>query len=162
MSFIKLLYFNVPIYRACDSIYVLAPLFNYVRVLYKHRHQDSLESINALLGCAIVLPSFFEDDNYVSVFENFEAEQQKDILSIYFHTVNWMRVSISAFASQRDPPTRRRVLSRLGELIRIEQRMKPLWRERPSTSWHRHINSSPTSSSRTRIRNVQGLSQLPN
>lgn len=131
MSFIKLLYFNVPIYRACDSIYVLAPLFNYVRVLYKHRHQDSLESINALLGCAIVLPSFFEDDNYVSVFENFEAEQQKDILSIYFHTVNWMRVSISAFASQRDPPTRRRVLSRLGELIRIEQRMKPLLARAP-------------------------------
>lgn len=120
-----------PKVKACDSIYVLAPLFNYVRVLYKHRHQDSLESINALLGCAIVLPSFFEDDNYVSVFENFEAEQQKDILSIYFHTVNWMRVSISAFASQRDPPTRRRVLSRLGELIRIEQRMKPLLARAP-------------------------------
>jgi len=90
-------------YRACESIYVLAPLFNCVRVLYKHRHHDSLEGINALLGCAIVLPSFFEDDNYLAVFDNFEAEQQKDVLSIYFHTVNWMRVSISAFASQRDP-----------------------------------------------------------
>ncbi|EDV48341.1 Fanconi anemia group D2 protein [Drosophila erecta] len=117
--------------KACDSIYMLAPLFNCVRVLYKHRHHDSLENINALLGCAIVLPSFFEDDNYVPVFDNFEAEQQKDILSIYFHTVNWMRVSISAFASQRDAPTRRRVLSRLGELIRIEQRIKPLLARAP-------------------------------
>ncbi|XP_017003443.2 Fanconi anemia group D2 protein homolog [Drosophila takahashii] len=117
--------------KACDSIYVLAPLFNCVRVLYKHRHHDSLEGINALLGCAIVLPSFFEDDNYLAVFDNFEAEQQKDVLSIYFHTVNWMRVSISAFASQRDPATRRRVLSRLGELIRIEQRIKPLLARAP-------------------------------
>ncbi|XP_017074591.2 Fanconi anemia group D2 protein [Drosophila eugracilis] len=117
--------------KACDSIFVLAPLFNCVRVLYKHRHQDSLENINALLGCAIVLPSFFENDNYLAVFDNFEAEQQKDILSIYFHTVNWMRVSISAFASQRDPGTRRRVLSRLGELIRIEQRIKPLLAKAP-------------------------------
>ncbi|XP_036674528.2 Fanconi anemia group D2 protein homolog [Drosophila suzukii] len=118
--------------KACESIYVLAPLFNCVRVLYKHRHHDSLEGINALLGCAIVLPSFFEDNNYLAVFDNFEAEQQKDVLSIYFHTVNWMRVSISAFASQRDPATRRRVLSRLGELIRIEQRIKPLLARAPT------------------------------
>ncbi|XP_017119014.1 Fanconi anemia group D2 protein [Drosophila elegans] len=118
--------------KACDSIYVLAPLFNCVRVLYKHRHHDSLENINALLGCAIVLPSFFEADNYLAIFDNFATDQQKDILSIYFHTVNWMRVSISAFASQRDPPTRRRVLARLGELIRIEQRIKPLLARAPS------------------------------
>ncbi|XP_017048859.1 Fanconi anemia group D2 protein [Drosophila ficusphila] len=118
--------------KACDSIFVLAPLFNYVRVLYKHRHHDSLENINALLGCAIVLPSFFEDENFLSIFDNFQSEQQKDILSIYFHTVNWMRVSISAFASQQHPATRRRVLSRLGELIRIEQRIKPLLARAPS------------------------------
>uniref|UniRef100_A0A6P4EZY6 Fanconi anemia group D2 protein n=1 Tax=Drosophila rhopaloa TaxID=1041015 RepID=A0A6P4EZY6_DRORH len=118
--------------KACDSIYVLAPLFNCVRVLYKHRHHDSLENINALLGCAIVLPSFFEADNYLAVFDNFATDQQNDILCIYFHTVNWMRVSISAFASQRDPATRRRVLSRLGELIRIEQRIKPLLARAPS------------------------------
>ncbi|KAH8292041.1 hypothetical protein KR054_003960 [Drosophila jambulina] len=116
----------LPKAKACDSIYVLAPLFNCVRALNNHRHHYSLEQINALLGCAIVLPAFFEDDTYLAVFDNYREEQQNDILSIYFHTVNWMRVTISAFASQRDPATRRRVLTRLGELIRIEQRIKPL------------------------------------
>ncbi|KAH8382936.1 hypothetical protein KR009_005875 [Drosophila setifemur] len=117
--------------KACDSIYVLAPLFNFVRVLNNHRHHYSLELINALLGCAIVLPTFFEDENYLTAFDNFEVDQQKDILNIYFHTVNWMRVTISAFASQRDSATRRRVLLRLGELIRIEQRIKPLLGKAP-------------------------------
>ncbi|KAH8265254.1 hypothetical protein KR038_002491 [Drosophila bunnanda] len=116
----------LPKAKACDSIYVLAPLFNCVRALNNHRHHYSLEQINALLGCAIVLPAFFEDDNYLAIFDNFRDEQQIDILSIYFHTVNWMRVTISAFAAQRDAATRRRVLTRLGELIRIEQRIKPL------------------------------------
>lgn len=110
---------------------MLAPLFNCVRALNNHRHHYSLEQINALLGCAIVLPAFFEDDNYLAVFDNFGNDQQNDILAIYFHTVNWMRVTISAFASQRDPATRRRVLSRLGELIRIEQRIKPLLARAP-------------------------------
>ncbi|XP_017017550.1 Fanconi anemia group D2 protein homolog [Drosophila kikkawai] len=122
----------LPKAKACDSIYVLAPLFNCVRALNNHRHHYSLEQINALLGCAIVLPAFFEDDNYLAIFDNFGDEQQNDILSIYFHTVNWMRVTISAFAAQRDPATRRRVLARLGELIRIEQRIKPLLARAPT------------------------------
>ncbi|KAH8247136.1 hypothetical protein KR032_010698 [Drosophila birchii] len=121
----------LPKTKAFNSIYVLAPLFNCVRALNNHRHHYSLEQINALLGCAIVLPAFFDDENYLAIFDNFKDEQQNDILSIYFHTVNWMRVTISAFAAQRDPATRRRVLIRLDELIRIEQRIKPLLARAP-------------------------------
>ncbi|KAH8294661.1 hypothetical protein KR018_001006 [Drosophila ironensis] len=116
---------------ACDSVCVLAPMFHLLKVLRNRRYQNSLESIDALLGCALLLPSFFEKENYLSVFDHFEMDQQKNILDIYFHTINWMRVAISAFAPQQDPATRRRVLLRLGKLIHIEQRIKPLLARAP-------------------------------
>ncbi|KAH8381489.1 hypothetical protein KR093_006396 [Drosophila rubida] len=117
--------------NACDSIYVLAPLFNLVSVLHNQRYQCSLEVVNALLGCAIILPSFFDDANYMAIFDNYDEELQKQILHIYFHTVNWIRVTICAFASQKHDATRKRVLMRLGDLICIEQRLKLLLTHAP-------------------------------
>ncbi|XP_026845923.1 Fanconi anemia group D2 protein [Drosophila persimilis] len=117
---------------ATESIYVMTPLFYLVRMLHQNSYRGSLEMINALLGCAIVLPSFFEDDNYMAIFDNYDGEQQKHILSIYFHTINWIRVTISAFATQIHRGTRERVLLRLGELIRIQQRVKSLLTHAPA------------------------------
>ncbi|KAM8706214.1 hypothetical protein ACLKA7_010484 [Drosophila subpalustris] len=116
---------------ASCSIFVLAPLFNLVSVLHNQRYQYSLEVINALLGCAIILPSFFDDANYVAIFDNYDEDLQKQILNIYFHTVNWIRVTICAFASQKHGATRKRVLMRLADLICIEQRLKLLLSHAP-------------------------------
>ncbi|XP_068157652.1 Fanconi anemia group D2 protein homolog isoform X2 [Drosophila tropicalis] len=120
-----------PTNQASDSIYVMAPLFNLVSVLHNLRYQYSLESINALLGCAIVLPKFIDDGNYLAIYDNFSEDQQKAVLTIYFHTINWMRVTISAFTSQKHPATRSRVLLRLDELIHIEQKVKTLLKHAP-------------------------------
>ncbi|XP_064549377.1 Fanconi anemia group D2 protein homolog [Drosophila montana] len=117
--------------NACDSVYVLAPLFHLVSVLHNQRYQYSLELVNALQGCAIVLPSFFDDPNYLAIFDNYDEELQKRILCIYFHTINWMRVTTCAFASQKDEATRKRVLKRLSDLICTEQRLKPLLTHAP-------------------------------
>lgn len=110
---------------------MLAPLFNLVSVLHNQRYQYSLEVINALLGCAIILPSSFDDPNFVAIFDNYEEDLQKKILDIYFHTINWMRATICAFASQKHGATRKRVLLRLAELICIEQRLKLLLAHAP-------------------------------
>lgn len=118
-------------FSASNSIFVLTPLFNLVSVLHNQRYQYSLEVINALLGCAIVLPSFFDDANYMAIFDNYDEEVQKQILNIYFHTVNWIRVTICAFASQKHGATRKRVLMRLADLICIEQRLKLLLSHAP-------------------------------
>ncbi|KAH8311710.1 hypothetical protein KR044_007645 [Drosophila immigrans] len=117
--------------NASESIFVLAPLFNLVSVLHNQRYQCSLEVINALLGCAIILPSFFDDASYLAIFDNYDEELQKQILNIYFHTANWIRVTICAFASQKHDATRKRVLMRLGDLICIEQRLKMLLTHAP-------------------------------
>lgn len=89
---------------------VLAPLFNLVRSLHLQRYQGSLEQINALLGCAIVLPTFFDESNSDAIFYDYDEQLQKRILDIYFHCVNWMRETVSSFSTQQEPMIRSKVV----------------------------------------------------
>ena len=119
-------------YRASSSIIVLSPLFNLVRVLHMLRYEGSLEIINALLGCAIVLPTFFDDENIDQIFFDYDKEIQKKILDIYFHCANWLRETVSSFATQREPMIRQKVLQRLADLISIESKIRQLLSKAPS------------------------------
>lgn len=96
------------------------------------RYEGSLEIINALLGCAIILPSFFDDENVDAIFFDYDEEKQKKILDIYFHCVNWIRETVSSFATQREPMIRQKVLQRLADLISIEDRIRQLMLKAPS------------------------------
>ncbi|XP_075147776.1 fancd2 [Haematobia irritans] len=120
-----------PSNEAISSIIVLSPLFNLVRVLHMQRYEGSLEIINALLGCAIILPSFFDDPNLDAIFYDHDESMQKKILDIYFHTVNWIRETVSSFATQREIMIRNKVLQRLAELISIEDKIRELLQKAP-------------------------------
>ncbi|XP_039954173.1 Fanconi anemia group D2 protein [Bactrocera neohumeralis] len=136
-----------------SSIVVLAPLFNLVRSLHFQRYQGSLEQINALLGCAIVLPTFFDESNSDAIFYNYDEQLQKLILDIYFHCVNWMRETVSSFSTQQEPMIRSKVLHRLSELIATEDKLRLLLDKAPagylppqaqfitSNKWHATENS---------------------
>ncbi|KAL9900180.1 fancd2 isoform 1-T3 [Glossina fuscipes fuscipes] len=112
-----------PSNEASSSILVLATLFNLVRVLKMQRYEGSLESINALLGCAIILPDFFDDPDLDSIFNDYEEPMQKKILDIYFHCVNWMRETVSSFVTQRDAMVRTKVLQRLVDIMKTENKI---------------------------------------
>lgn len=90
------------------------------------RYEGSLEIINALLGCAIILPSFFDDSNLDAIFYDYDETMQKKILDIYFHCVNWIRETVSSFATQREEMIRKKVLQRLTDLISIEDKIRQL------------------------------------
>lgn len=96
------------------------------------RYEGSLEIINALLGCAIILPTCFDDPNTDAMFFEFNCDMQKKILDIYFHCVNWMRETVSSFATQREPMIRQKVLQRLAELINMEEKIRQLLLKAPS------------------------------
>ncbi|XP_055851494.1 Fanconi anemia group D2 protein homolog [Episyrphus balteatus] len=115
-----------PSTEASSSILVLAPLFNLMRVLHFARYDGSLEMINALLGCGIILPKVFENIDNVDIFYEYDEVQSKYILDIYFHTVNWIRETISSFSCQNDPMIRGKVLIRLVDLIKIEESVRKL------------------------------------
>lgn len=95
------------------------------------RYEGSLEIINALLGCSIILPKFFDDDNGDAIFMDYDEEMQKKILDIYFHCANWIRETVSSFATQREPMIRHKVLQRLADLINIEAKIKQLLLKAP-------------------------------
>ncbi|XP_065371634.1 Fanconi anemia group D2 protein homolog [Calliphora vicina] len=118
--------------EASSSILILSPLFNFVRALHMLRYEGCLEIINALLGCAIILPTFFDDDNADAIFFDYDEEAQKKILDIYFHCVNWIRETVSSFATQREPMIREKVLQRLADLINIEEKIRQLLLKAPS------------------------------
>lgn len=77
-----------------------------MRILHFQRNKGNLESINALLGCAIFIPKLQEANN---IFDMYTEEQACKVLDILVYTVNWMRVSISAFVTQDDPMIRGKV-----------------------------------------------------
>ncbi|XP_067618049.1 Fanconi anemia group D2 protein homolog isoform X2 [Eurosta solidaginis] len=118
--------------NSSTSILVLAPLFNLVRSLHLQRYQGSLEQINALLGCAIILPSFFDESNTDAIFYDYDEQVQKRILDIYFHCVNWMRETVSSFSTQQEEMIRCKVLQRLSDLINTEDKVRLLLDKAPA------------------------------
>lgn len=97
-----------------------------MRILYSRRFNGSLEMINAVLGSGVVLPSVASSNLMIDLFDHFDDEKAKKIVDIYFYTVNMWRESVSAYVSQNDPIMRRKVLTRLTQLIAMEQKIKEI------------------------------------
>lgn len=114
-----------------SSIIVLASLFNLMRTLHYLRYDGDLESINAVLGCALILPKIFDSPDLMEEFRGHDNEMQKKLLDISFHSVNWFREVISAFVNQTDPMIRKKVLSRLSQLIAAEEQTREMLRAAP-------------------------------
>lgn len=91
-----------------SSISLLPPIFNLLRNLQFHR-SGNLIPINALLGCAIVLPKCVNSPSEMDIFDDYDAARAKKILDVNYHTINWMRETIGAFVTQDDRKTRRKV-----------------------------------------------------
>ncbi|XP_058055359.1 Fanconi anemia group D2 protein homolog, partial [Anopheles bellator] len=104
----------------------LAPIFRLMRTLHAVRYEGSLESINALLGCAIIVPDFYgntvEEERRFSV-DEYDETLCTQLLDVYFYLANWFRECINAFINQPDDMMRRKVLERLRELVKLEHHL---------------------------------------
>ncbi|KFB50246.1 AGAP011769-PA-like protein [Anopheles sinensis] len=109
----------------------LMPIFRLMRTLHAIRYEGTLESINALLSCAIVVPDFYgipaEEDRRFTV-DAFDEGLCTQLLDIYFYLGNWFRECISAFVGQQDAIMRSKasnsmVLERLQELVKLEHHL---------------------------------------
>lgn len=85
-------------------------------------------AIDAVLGAAVLLPSIMAAANECNIFDELPEEAIKKVLDMYYHTVNFWRECVSAYVSQHDSTMRRKVLTRLSEIIRFELRIKELLR----------------------------------
>ncbi|XP_052890137.1 Fanconi anemia group D2 protein homolog [Anopheles moucheti] len=109
-----------------SSITYLAPIFRLMRILHFIRYGGVLESINALLGCTLVVPEIYavveEEERRFSI-DTYDETSCTLLLDIYFYLSNWFRECISAFVGQTDQVMRRKVLERLHELVTLEHRL---------------------------------------
>lgn len=96
------------------DILILSPLFRLLRLLhYKHNNGD-LSTIDALLGCGVVMP----DPDYVTTMDSDQVKQTADCI---FHCINWFRENVNGFVTQRSPQLRCKLITRLGNLIELEE-----------------------------------------
>lgn len=65
------------------------------------------------------------------IFDEFNEDIGKQILDMYFHTVNFWRECVSAYVSQQNLGIRTKVLTRLTEIIRFEAKILELLKSAP-------------------------------
>lgn len=83
-----------------------------MRVLHFNSNNGDLESINAVLGCGLVLPKCIipnTDHSIVDIFDKYDQTKARKMLDCWFYSVNWVRESISGFASQKDKMINKKV-----------------------------------------------------
>lgn len=97
-------------FSSAQSVTVLPSMFNLVRTLHFLRYGGNLESINALLGCAVIIPKLPASIADFDIFEEYDDSTARNILNVYFYLINWFRETISAFASQDQQMIRKKVM----------------------------------------------------
>lgn len=58
------------------------------------------------------------------IFDEFGDDRGRRVLDMYFYTVNLWRECVSAYTSQNDKEIRKKVLTRLSEILEWEQKIK--------------------------------------
>ncbi|XP_054717600.1 Fanconi anemia group D2 protein-like [Uloborus diversus] len=92
----------------------ISPVFRLLRI-FRHLQDGNLDSIDALLGCAIVLP-----DLKSLKFSSLSLEEKQNTLHTLFYCVNWIRENLNAFSTSEDEDIKHNLLSRLQLLIVLE------------------------------------------
>lgn len=100
-----------------NQILVLAPMFRLLRLLHYRQHDGDLDSIDALLGCGVVMPD-------TPSIDMMDSDQIKQIADCVFHCANWFRENISAFVTQKSRLLRGKVVTRIENLIELEGLLK--------------------------------------
>jgi fanconi anemia group D2 protein len=121
---------------AFESITLLTPTLNLMRSLHLTLRKGSLESINAVLGCAVVVPELLGTDDAFDIFDIYTQDLATKLLDCHFHVANWYRVLISAFVFVRSTAVgqiRQKVKHRLTELIKIEETIRTLLKLAPAS-----------------------------
>ncbi|KAJ2943939.1 hypothetical protein O0L34_g8262 [Tuta absoluta] len=95
---------------------ILSPLFQLVQTLHSRQHEGNLSSIDALLGCPVVMPKFDID-----LIEDLDHTTVKNILDCLIHCVNWFRELLNAFATQTDEALKRKILHRVVQIEQLEK-----------------------------------------
>ncbi|XP_011560039.3 Fanconi anemia group D2 protein [Plutella xylostella] len=97
------------------NVSILSPLFQLIQTLHYKQHNGNLSSIDALLGCPVVMPKL--DIYYI---EDMDKKNISDTLDCLVHCANWFRELLNAFATQNDEALKSKILLRILNLEELE------------------------------------------
>jgi len=84
---------------AAQPLCVMAPLFRLLRSL-QFRVSNDLDSVDGLLGCAVVMPKDMTE--LIDDFPTLNRDEQIFLLDSLFYCINWFRELVNAFSLLRD------------------------------------------------------------
>jgi len=84
---------------AGQPLCVMAPLFRLLRSL-QFRISNDLDSVDGLLGCAVVMPKDMSE--LIDDFPKLNRDEQIFLLDSLFYCINWFRELVNAFSLLHD------------------------------------------------------------
>ena len=97
-----------------SSVVLLPAHFRLLRLLHFKENDEGLKSINALLGCGVIMP-------LVDDLNSYDTQQLKQVNDCIFGCINWFRELVSAFVTQRDKKLQLKVIERVKQLTELEK-----------------------------------------
>lgn len=95
----------------------LASHFRLLRLCVARQHNGNLDEIDALLDCPLFLPDLEPGEKL----ESMSAKDRSLMCSLTFLTFNWFREVVNAFCQQTSPEMKGKVLSRLKDLVELQE-----------------------------------------
>ncbi|XP_040593347.1 Fanconi anemia group D2 protein isoform X2 [Mesocricetus auratus] len=95
----------------------LASHFRLLRLCVARQHNGNLDEIDGLLDCPLFLPDLEPGEKL----ESMSAKERSLMCSLTFLTFNWFREVVNAFCQQTSPEMKGKVLSRLKDLVELQE-----------------------------------------
>ncbi|CAN8001245.1 unnamed protein product [Ixodes hexagonus] len=102
------------------SLLTLSPLFRLLRVVEQSLNGETLEGIDALLGCPVRMPA----SSVCESFHSLSAEHRQVVVASGFHCVNWFRELVNGFCGLRDEDPRTKVIDRIRRIVELQKSLE--------------------------------------
>ncbi|KAG0165038.1 Fanconi anemia group D2 protein [Apophysomyces sp. BC1034] len=100
------------------------PMFKLLQTCERQLNSGSLENIDALLGCSVVL---FLQDDIEELNQTLQTEELEDACHLLFYSINWFRELLNCFSTtDSDVLTNDRLVARLKNIRALETLLEKL------------------------------------
>ncbi|KAI9366554.1 Fanconi anemia protein FancD2 nuclease-domain-containing protein [Pilaira anomala] len=118
------LFYNSDIKAKKQVIVPMSSIFNLIQSCEKKLNNGSLQDVDALFGCGILL--FKTED-----LEDISSEEAEYACDMLFYTINWFREILNSFMFAEEDNFRERLVTRLRNILQLEEMLSQLMRQMP-------------------------------
>ncbi|KAG2226033.1 hypothetical protein INT45_002499 [Circinella minor] len=136
----------------------LCALFNLLQSSEKLSNSGSLEGIDALIGCGLVL--FDGTDDFEELVRDLETHNLQSACDIMYYAINWCRELLNVFSNVSEPSIHQKAVRRLKNILKLELCLDKLIKQASGYTPMEFYPTFPTSGSRPLNINSSALSSM--